>query len=185
MNDFASIFESHYFSNHHNHAQEVEAKLENKFAGYECVTFSSLGALVTSVAFEFCVNNMFLVNVSRSEETYCSIDGMNRFLHVATGIQITKSSENLDHLIADNLPLNLNPDLLLIEGDICRAALVDMRHCHPMLESSGIFVTNNAGLAERIRWARSSYGRRGDAVVNIAANGRLSEFQAMLFNNSI
>lgn len=185
MIDFASIFRSHFFSNHHTHAKEVESALEARLLGYECVTFSGFAGLVTSVAYEMCDARTRMLNVSKHPQTARTIESLNHFLAATAQIQIEELPKNERQRFINDLPANLFPDVLLVRDGTTKAIVLDFPDIHPMMASAGVFVTDDAELAEKIRWARSSYGRRAKATVNIAANGRLSEFQAVLMNHSL
>jgi len=183
--DFSSIFRSHFFSNHHTHAKEVESTLEARFLGYECVTFSGFASLVTSAAYEMCDARTRLFNVSKRPQTARTIESLNHFLAATAQMQVEELSESERQRFLKDLPTNLFPDVLLVRDDVAKASMLDFPDIHPMMASAGVFVTEDAELAEKIRWARSSYARRAKATLNIAANGRFSEFQAVLMNHSL
>jgi hypothetical protein len=185
MIDFSAIFESHYFSNHHTQAKQVEASLEASLPDYECVTFSSFAALIVSVAHEMCDEHVQLFEVSQRSQTRLLISSLNLFLAAVARKPIAKLADSSHQQLFSGLTTDISPDVLLIDGQNIKAAVLDLSYLHPMLAGAAAFVTRDPALAEKIRWARSSYGHRSTAAVKIAANGRLSEFQAMLMNASL
>lgn len=177
MLDFKPIFETHFFSNHHLQAQQAEAMLEAQLPGQECVTFSCFAALITAVADELASKDTPMVCVSSRDQTRQTIRSLNLFLQASGRLPVTLGDSAIDvHSPAQGRPA----DVLLSSPDGVRAELLDFSGLHPMLGSAGVFVSSNAAWCEKVRWARSSYGRRSTSQVAIGANGRFSEFQAML-----
>ncbi len=182
MLDFKPIFETHFFSNHHVQAQQAEALLEAQRPGQECVTFSSFAALVTAVADELASKDTPMVCVSSSATTRQMLRSLNVFLQASARLPVVLDPGAIDlQPRAQGRPA----DVLLLAPGGARAELLDFTGVHPMLGSAGVFVSSNADWCEKVRWARSSYGRRGAAQVSIGANGRFSEFQAMLIQQAL
>lgn len=190
MSDFRIIFERHYFSNHHVEAIEVERRFEEIFQGFHCITYSSLPSLLVAVVDEICgaskSSNGFSIVASNDSE----IDGLNRFL---------RATMRRSEIVADDSVLaqcsaqaGVRPGIASIP---LRAVVMsdsqvvgrcyDMAGLDSMLLSAGLFVTPEAEFAEKLRWSRSSYGRRAPTRINIAANGRFSEFQGRMVNNAL
>lgn len=185
MSLFKEIFDRHFFSNHHAEAIELEEKFENYFSGFECITFSSLAGLIVAVIDEL-VDSSIRLYVPKDLPDYLAVDRVkiNKFLSI-TGRSIieelplkeqSKVNKELEQYKVD---VNSYSAVLLDKQEII-AILFDLKKYHYLLCSGGLFVTKNIKIAEKIRWSRSSYGRRQHEFVNIAANGRFSEFQAAL-----
>ncbi len=185
MSDFKPIFDAHFFSNHHVQAQEVEAQLEGLFAGCECVTFASLESLLVVVTGELCDTPVALFNVSSRDPVRRSIESLGRFLSAtgrpSIGTLSPAQQAGWSPLAANALPT----DAWLVREQRVIAHLMDASDLHPMLAGAGLFITPDASLCEKIRWARSSYGRRQASSVRIFANGRFSEFQAILLKDGL
>ena len=185
MPDFKPIFDAHFFSNHHVQAQAVEVLLESLFPGFECVTFASLESLLISATIELCDTPVQLFNVSSREPIRQSIASLNRFLSATgrTPIEALPPARlaMLSRLAANTLPA----DAWLVREREVVGHLLDASGLHPMLAGAGLFVTPDAALSEAIRWARSSYGRRTTSSVRISANGRFSEFQAIMLMDGL
>ena len=185
MPDFKPIFDAHFFSNHHLQAQAAETQLEKLFPGCECVTFASLESLLIVVAGELCDTPVRLFNVSMRDAVRQSIESVNRFLSATGRTPIDALSSvrrgTLSTLGGDALPT----DAWLVREHQIIAHLLDASGLHPMLAGAGLFITPDAALSEKIRWARSSYGRRQASSVRIFANGRFSEFQAILLKDGV
>jgi hypothetical protein len=186
MLDFSSIFERHFFSNHSIYAIEVEEVLEARLLGCECVTFSSFAALLVSIADEMLDASHHLLNISTTINSQSDIVAVNRFLSMTSRPTITAlaneekkkwQDESRSYLCAGG---GLKMDVILASETAILAGVVNLSGGHDMLTSSGVFVTKHADLAEKIRWSRSSYGRHSSANIKIAANGRFSEFQAII-----
>lgn len=189
MRDFSEIFARHFFSNHHTEAKQLESRLEALWPGHECVTFSSFPALLIAAIDELYDANTNLYVISESDSMVLQIASLNRFLHETGRRQlIIAESDKYPYLLEqvkygfDNE--GISPKALLMENETIKGVFLDLSTKIPMLFSSGVFVTKDADLAEKIRWSRSSYGRRKSASINIAANGRFSEFQAYLINHT-
>jgi hypothetical protein len=185
MVDFKPIFDTHFFSNHHLQAQALEAQLEDRFPGCQCVTFASLESLLLVVAGELCSASVELLNVSSRNNVQQSIAALSGFLH-ATGRPAINTPPSDRRAALATFPGNRWPvDASLVsEGEVV-AYLVDASGLQPMLAGAGLFITPDAALSEKIRWARSSYGRRSSSSVRVFANGRFSEFQAMLLADGL
>jgi hypothetical protein len=190
MRDFREIFERHYFSNHHVEAIEVERRFESMFDGCQCVTYSSLPALVVAVKDEMTDPEGRLADLVRVNAGDAALGGLNRFLE-ASGRRALRALENGEFervRSASNLPFECAgqaASAILLDGSVAVGSLFDLAGLDPMLGSAGLFVTRDGAKAERLRWSRSSYGRREAAQITIAANGRFSEFQGHLINASL
>jgi hypothetical protein len=190
MRDFREIFERHYFSNHHVEAIEVERRFESMFDGCQCVTFSSLPALIVAVKDEMTDPEGRLADLVRVNAGDAALGGLNRFLE-ASGRRALRAlgSDEFERVrSASELPLvcaGLPARAILLAGATALGALFDLAALDPMLGSAGLFVTRDGAKAEKIRWSRSSYGRREQARIAIAANGRFSEFQGHLVNAAL
>jgi hypothetical protein len=183
--NFKDIFDRHFFSNHHVEAKRVESRLEVVFAGCECITFSSLPSLIAAVLDELCEQSGAEVNMNWDER---QIKGFNAFCH-ATG---RKSVRNWSDAIQaatevayDGLHSGMGGYLqgALIHSDEASGLLLEFSKCSALLDSAAVFVTRDTTLAEKLRWSRSSYGRRAAASIKIAANGRFSELQGQVLNS--
>jgi hypothetical protein len=189
MDIFRGIFDRHFFSNHHVEAIELENKFEKYFPGFECVTYSGLAGLIVAVFDELVDPSTYLY---ATHQYPVSLDfdykNINRFL-CATGRPIVKElpivgqSMVIDKLRQYGIVAN-SYSAILMSGLEVEGVLFDLKKYHPLLSSGGLFVSTNSKMAEKIRWSRSSYGRRQDESINIGANGRFSEFQAALVNSS-
>ena len=179
--DFSAIFEAHYFSNHYRQAMALEAKLErDDYPGRQCVTFSGLPALAVTVSLEMVDAASRLVEVSRRSSTCATLDALNRFLQATGREGILKATPQESLCWQEELEGLADADLLLVHQGRIKGMIMDLSDRHPMLASAAVFVTSDDALAEKVRWARSSYGRRAPADIRVAANGRFSEFQAAL-----
>ena len=181
--NFQGIFERHFFSNHHVEAQRLEARLEQLFVGHECVTFSSLSALLATALDELCDAGV-TVHANWDEPRLHAINS----LFGASGRQAVQdwsaATEAATERVRICLPVALGACIhavLLRQGEVA-GLLLDLSGYSSLLRSAAVFVTQDAVLAEKVRWARSSYGRRAPASIGVAANGRFSEFQAHLLN---
>jgi len=185
MLDFKSIFDTHFFSNHHVHAQAVETRLEAMFPGCECVTFSSFAGLLVSVMDELCDANTELRGVSSREDARERLASLNAFLTASGRAPIRELT------VADRAETVAPPEgvwkagaWLVRDGHVV-ARMLDASGFRPMLAGAGVIVTPESNLAEKLRWARSSYGRRTSSSVSISANGRFSEFQAIVLQQAL
>lgn len=184
--EFKKIFERHFFSNHHVEAQLLEAELSNLFRGSECVTFSSFHSLLVSIIDEIhCEKDNLSIDCNEA-----MLKDINLFL-TATNRTNTTLWEFREEDIAQSDVANTEKKILgLIIGLIKsngepKGFILDLSCTSPLANSCAAFITKDPALAEKIRWSRSSYGRLSSSRVNIAANGRVSEFQAMLVNDAI
>jgi hypothetical protein len=190
MRDFREIFERHYFSNHHVEAIEVERRFESMFDGCQCVTFSSLPALIVAVLDEMTDPEGRPVDLVQADASDAAIGDLSRFLE-AGGRRALRAlgSDELERVRgASALPFVCAGQpvrAILLQGTTALGVLFDLAALDPMLGSAGLFVTRDRAKAEKIRWSRSSYGRREPAQIAIAANGRFSEFQGHLVNAAI
>lgn len=181
--DFKGIFDRHFFSNHHVEAKRLESRLEQIFVGCECITYSSLPGLLTAVLDELCEGGAE-VHVNWDEQRLKSI---NTFFH-ATARKIVRTWSKEIQAGVEAMSKGFAPGLggyiqgALIRGGEVSGLLLDFSACSDLLESAAVFVTPHTILAEKVRWSRSSYGHRAATSINIAANGRFSEFQAHLLN---
>jgi hypothetical protein len=76
--------------------------------------------------------------------------------------------------------------VVLHKGNNLLGILLDFGKLDAIIASAPVFISQNKDYCEKIRWARSSYGRkRNDKKINIASNGRFSEFQAEVINNKL
>ncbi len=190
MRDFSEIFARHYFSNHYTEAKNLERLLEQALSYCECVTFSSLSALLVTATDELCDADANLCVAPGSDPVDVKVAGLNRFLHatgrhqvvIAAPYEYAQLTERARHEFGMD---DIAPAAILIEKENIRGVFLDLATKVPILLSAGVFVTREANLAEKIRWARSSYGRRKSATVHIAANGRFSELQAYLVNSAL
>ena len=185
MPDFKPIFDAHFFSNHHVQAQAVEAQLESLFPGGECVTFASLESLLVVAVGELCDTSVELFNVSSREAVRQSIELLGRFLSATGRTPINALAPARQATLSKPAGAALPTDVWLVREHQVIAQLLDASDLHPMLAGAGVFITPDPALAEKIRWARSSYGRRRPSSVRIFANGRFSEFQAVLLKNGL
>jgi len=185
MLDFQSIFDTHFFSNHHVHAQAVETRLETMFPGCECVTFSSFAGLLVSVLDELCDASTVLCGVPSDEGARERLASLNAFLTGSGRAPIRELpvAERAETVVPPESDWTADA-WLLREGRVV-ARLLDACGTHPMLASAGVIVTAESSLAEKLRWARSSYGRRTSSSVRISANGRFSEFQAIVLQQAL
>jgi hypothetical protein len=181
--DFKEIFDRHYFSNHHVEAKNLETMLERGFPGFECITYSSFPALLAAALDELCDDGA-RVCVTWDDQRLGSINAFFR----ATGRQEIIAWNEQARAGIDALKQKSVPGLAqyihgaLMKGDEVLGAFMDFSGCSSLLVSAGVFATANPPLAEKLRWSRSSYGRRAPASIKLAANGRFSEFQAHLLN---
>lgn len=190
MRDFREIFERHYFSNHHVEAIEVERRFESMFDACQCVTFSSLPALVIAVLDETTDPEGRRIDLVRADPSDAALSDLNRFL-AASGRRALRAlgSDDLERMRdASALPFVCAGQQLravLLDGATAVGTLFELAALDTMLGSAGLFVTRDGAKAEKIRWARSSYGRREPAHIGIASNGRFSEFQGHLVNAAL
>ncbi len=185
MPDFAPIFETHFFSNHHLQAQALETQLEALFPGCECVSFASFEGLLTTVAGEMCKAPAQLFNVSSRDAVRQTIESLNRFLSLTGRAQIRTPSSACQATLTGVAADALRTDAWLVQSQRVVARVLDVSGLHSMLGCGGVFISPDAALSEKIRWARSSYGRRGESGVRVFANGRLSEFQAIMLMDAL
>lgn len=179
---FKGIFRRHFFSNHHVESKRVESFFQNHYPQHECVTFNSFENL-TIACIDECIQSSQQFHISSMVSGLYAIKN----LCVITR-RILPNELNHEMLIrlVSNKKTN-SPFLEYVRGVITSetrvlAFLIDFANIHPLLRSGALLVTDQSETAEKIRWARSSYGRTADSSVNIAANGRFSEFQGVLAN---
>ena len=183
--DFKDIFDRHFFSNHHVEAKRLESRLEQMFPDCECISYSSLPGLLTAALDELCEDDV-VVHLNWDDQ---HLIAFNAFLHStgrksvsAWSNEIQAGAEAMCKSIASGLGVYVRGALM--RGKEAVGLFLDFAECSDLLESAPVFVTLDAVLAEKVRWSRSSYGRRrASASVNIAANGRFSEFQGYLLNS--
>jgi hypothetical protein len=188
MNAFKKIFERHFFSNHHIEAKQVEARLEQLYSGCQCVVVSGFAALIVSAIDELCDNDLMIYSTSSSDELTSQISNTNKFLNATNRRQVIILSEtDFSSMLAQSkyLKSELNCHAVLFSQDEIMGIFSDLSKLHDNLISAGLFVTHDVEMAEKIRWARSSYGRLGHATIRIAANSRFSEFQGSMINNGL
>lgn len=190
MRDFSEIFAKHYFSNHHTEARHLESWLEQVLPGCECVTFSSLPALLVAAVDELCDSEANLYAAPEPSPHALQALGLKRFLHATGRRQVLFAGQEEYTHFAEQARREFGegdilPAAVLMEKGSIRGIFLDLAARVPILLSAGVFVTRDAELAEKIRWARSSYGRRKPACIHIAANGRFSELQAYLVNCAV
>jgi len=182
---FREIFDRHFFSNHHVEARHLETRLEASFQGCECVTFASFPALLTAALDELCDDGATVHVAWDASKT----GAINAFLRASGRREVQAwNKEALSGV--DALRQRAAPGMaqhvcgVLMRDCTAAALLLEMAGESPLLLSAGVLVTQDGVLAEKVRWARSSYGRRAKATIHIAANGRFSEFQASLLNQA-
>ena len=182
---FREIFDRHFFSNHHVEAKRLEARLEALFPGCECVSFASFPALLTVALDELC-NGAATVHVAWDASKTAAINAFFR----ASGRQEVQAWNKQAQASVDVLrhgpaaAMAKNVFGAMMHDGTATGLLLEMAGDSPLLLSAGVLVTQDEALAEKVRWARSSYGRRAKATIRVAANGRLSEFQASLLNQA-
>ncbi len=185
--EFNEIFNRHFFSNHHVEAKQLEETLEKAFEGYDCVSFSSVLGLVSAIYDEIITdddifyvyeNEKILINLERF------LSATNRKMRIKT---LPSSSRKLSILACDKDNAYFNDYIFggVVMNNKVIFVILDFSKISVWLRSAAFFITQDSELSEKIRWSRSSYGRRTKSFVNIAANGRFSEFQACLINESI
>jgi hypothetical protein len=182
---FKEIFDRHFFSNHHVEAKRLEARLEALFPGRECVTFASFPALLTVALDELCDDGA-RVHVAWDAS---KIGAINAFFRASGRQEVQAWNEEaqagvdaLRHGAAAGMARHVFG--VLMRDGTAAGLLLEMAGESPLLLSAGVLVTQDGVLAEKVRWARSSYGRRSKATIHVAANGRFSEFQASLLNQA-
>jgi hypothetical protein len=185
--NFKDIFDRHFFSNHHLEAKRLESRLEAIFAGCECITFASLEGLITAVLDELCVDSGTSVNMNWNE---LKIKEFNAFCHATERKGVgnwNDAMQTATKVIFGNTLFSMEDYLqgALIHGDRASGLLLEFAQCSNLLDSAAVFVTRDATLAEKLRWSRSSYGRRAAASIKIAGNGRFSELQGQLINSAL
>ena len=182
---FSEIFDRHFFSNHHVEAKRLEARLEALFPGCECVTFASFPALLTTALDELCDGGA-TVHVAWDASKTGAINAFFRASgrrEVQTWNKEAQAGvDELGHGAAAGMARHVH-GALMRDGKAA-GLLLEMAEESPLLLSAGVLVTQDGTLAEKVRWARSSYGRRAKATIRVAANGRFSEFQASLLNQA-
>lgn len=184
--NFKAIFERHFFSNHHVEAKRIESRLEDFLPGpCECISYSSLTGLIVATLDELCEDNT-VVHVKCDDLNHKSL---NAFLEATGRKKVAIWNLELQTCIETITKVEPTCDLskyilgALMRGREITGLLLDFAESTDLLESAPIFVTWDRVLAEKIRWSRSSYGRRTSASVKIAANGRFSEFQGAILNS--
>jgi hypothetical protein len=188
MNDFNEIFARHYFSNHYTEAINIEKYYENKFKNYNCITFSNVEALIIAIIDEICDKNYKIYYEVNREKEKRKINGLNKYLEVTQRIVIEEKkivdNEDIVNVFGSEAFMYKKLIFAYISRDNKHEGLIlELNNDISMLNSAGLFVTKNLKFAEKIRWSRSSYGRRNDSDIKIAANGRFSEFQGYILNN--
>ena len=176
---FKKIFDRHFFSNHHIEAQELEKRLEKSFSGYEAVTFSSLTGLICAIIDEVIdldIQLSFIDNHSKYES-------INKFLDETRNINYRlKKLDDLHLQQKLNIILGKNRrfgEFILHEGNNLIGLILDFGKLDNIIASAPVFISKNKIFCEKVRWSRSSYGRRKSTEkINIASNGRFSELQA-------
>ena len=64
-----------------------------------------------------------------------------------------------------------------MQDDQHELILLDFSQFSPWINNGGAIISPSEQLLEKTRWSRCSYGRKSNAVVKVAANGRISELQ--------
>jgi hypothetical protein len=183
--DHSRIFERHYFSNHHTEAINLEKRLEKEFPKMECVTFSNIESLWVAVIDEICEDNINLY----SKTGLNTMERINRFFKATKRRQMknwSTISKKTQQLVQNIVPINYLDFLVgtLTDKDKLSGIFLDFGKCSEFISSAPIFISNNKMFCEKIRWARSSYGRRFKiSDLKIASNGRFSEFQGLIVNS--
>lgn len=180
MIDYQNIFQRHYFSNHHHEAQNLEKYLSFATQFNECVLLSSFEVGATFILDE-------LLNFDESEKftAECRYEGQEKSEQLKSFLCATGRSQlklTFTHeAVAADLSANIRSERSIIvkSASSTLAILLDLGGAHSMINSLGVFLSQEPKIAEKARWYRSSYGRQSDSNVMIQANGRVSEFQAL------
>jgi hypothetical protein len=181
--DFKGIFDRHFFSNHHVEAQQLEMQMEQVYTHHECISYSSFSALLIATLDELCERSTTVCVAWDRPRT----QAFNAFCR-ATGrpeVQLLDATEIALPRPHAALPLEHAPKGVLLRAGRPAGWLLELSGMSPLLYSAGMFVTQNPELAEKVRWARSSYGRRATAEIRICANGRISELQSHVLNQTL
>ena len=180
---FKKIFDRHFFSNHHIEAQELEKCIEKSFKGYEAVTFSSLTGLICAIIDEIITLEIQLSFIDKDSK----YESINKFLKETRNIN--DRLRKLDDLYLQqkvNITLgnkSMFGKVVLHEGSNLIGILLDFGKLNKIIASAPVFISKNKAFCEKVRWSRSSYGRRKPSEkINISSNGRFSELQAEVIN---
>ena len=185
--DFSNIFKRYYFSNHHKEAIRLEETLEKDFPKMECVTFSSIESLLITTIDEICDDNKYIY----SKLDQITTKRINNFLNSTNRNNIKEYSNLSLDIIKRIKDLTPNKYLKFLVGAISDdesllGIYLDFSDCSEFIYSAPIFISENKIFCEKVRWARSSYGRRSViSDLKISSNGRFSEFQGLIVNTYI
>jgi hypothetical protein len=185
MLDFHEIFDTHFFSNHHIQAKKLEATFEQRFDGLECVSFSSYEGLLITLCDEVCDARTGIFSYPQGDDNESKTQSLQAWLAHTHRPAIEQLTPEQARVISSKKPAHLQPQAVVLREAQLVAYVLDGARWHEMLAGAGILLSADAQVAEKVRWARSSYGRNGKAQISIASNGRFSEFQAMLIEQAL
>lgn len=185
--DFLNIFKRYYFSNHHKEAIQLEETMEKDFPKMECITFSNIESLWVTTIDEICEDKIYIY----SKLDQITTERINNFLRNTNRIEI-KEYSSLPLVIVQRIealiPNKYSQFLVgaLLDNENLLGIYFDFGNCSEFIYSAPIFMSENKIFCEKVRWARSSYGRRSViSDLKISANGRFSEFQGHIVNTYI
>ena len=181
MLSFSRLFFRHYFSNHYTEALSAEKKFSRETSEKHSVAFSNLETLVIATHDELKCDGVEIDLCDSSLQFLAWVNRLNRVLE-RTGrdtFDITERRWGLAEreFFYPRLTGLLSPSFVLQKDGVKVGRIYDLGKSAALLKAGAIITTPSDRVAEKLRWARSSYGREGNAEVNIAGNGRFSEFQ--------
>ncbi|MDC3044656.1 hypothetical protein OA098_01060 [Prochlorococcus sp. AH-736-B04] len=189
--NFTKIFKRHYFTNHYKESINLEKVIRNRTSYKECVSFSNSCHLLIAIFDEIVINNNLEVN-AKSIEIF-GIDNSRN--HAIKKFLLNFRNNNLMNIVnrrdffihlnkySETLINNHSSIIIKNNGEIL-GIILDFDGVTE-LSSGAILLTNNKLLSDIIRCSRSSYGRDKVIDIHISANGRFSEFQALILANYI
>ena len=179
MSKYQRIFDRHYFSNHYIESNKVEAQLKETYSKKHAVIFA----------------NFLLLTMAAKDELNAdiAIDMQTEFIKKVNSILKTmgrrpvrkktiNDDENFRKLVQ---PLKRAPKALsgYLYVDDEPNSLIISKNLSGLITNITALITDDNLVAEKIRWARASYGRQGRATIKLKSNGRVSELHALEMNS--
>lgn len=172
----SAVIHNKYYSNHGPLAQELEKSIETKLK-VNCVTYASIELLTIAILDELPISVFKFYSATEKELIF-------KLIEFLRGPQAAKKFLNCSKTVGDIRTVNETTQNLKIlyevqtdNGAAVRVFdLLSYVDQHPV--NGALAVSKDKNALEKIRWARSSYGRQASTTINIAANGRFSELQA-------
>lgn len=178
------VIENRYYSNHGPIAQAFEDELREIFPDYEIVTYASLELLLIAVVDELDIQYFSICPIDENyfqQKYFKLLENFRAKKFQDIEIQIRQESHNskIKEIFCD-----FDYRCIYVSNATQSAILVGLeKQIGQIKVRAGLVLTKDTDWAETVRWSRSSYGRTFNKKINIMANGRFSELQAILIKN--